>query len=259
MPFLKKLAWQLLPPPVLSWAKKHYYAYVVPKFWEAEVEPIKCFVRPGDSVIDLGANIGWYTTVLSRLVGERGKVYAVEPIPGTFALLLSVIKKLGLINVVPFNCAVSNSDGFAVMEIPKHEYGGENYYMASIVSGKPSESSSDKFEVPLRSLDSLFPGQLSDGVTFVKCDVEGHELAVLKGASHFFEKVKPAMMIEVTGTAEMQDAPDHELHAIMKSHGYVPYWFDGKNLRKRVKGHWSVNYFFLQANHLPQVAHLIIE
>lgn len=259
MPFLKKLAWQLLPPPVLSWAKKQYYAYVVPKFWEAEVEPIKCFVRPGDSVIDLGANIGWYTTVLSRLVGEHGKVYAVEPIPGTFILLSSVIKKLGLMNVVPFNCAVSNSDGVAVMEIPKHEYGGGNYYMARIVSGKPSEPSSDKFEVPLRSLDSLLPGQLPERVTFVKCDVEGHELAVLKGASQFFERVKPAMMIEVSGTAEMQDAPDNEFYSIMNGYGYVPYWFDGRHLRRRMKGQWSVNYFFLRVDHLPQVSHLIVE
>ncbi len=74
------------------------------------------------------------------------------------------------------------------MEIPKHEYGGENYYMARIVSGKSSEPSQGKFEVPLRSLDSLLPGQLSEGVTFVKCDVEGHELAVLKGAVSVFRE-----------------------------------------------------------------------
>ena len=259
MSFLKKLVWRLVPSPMLLWAKKQYYAYVVPRFCEADVEPIKCFIRPGDSVIDLGANIGWYTAVLSKLVGERGKVYAVEPIPGTFTLLLSVIKKLRLTNVVPFNCAVSDSDGSAVMEIPKHEYGGENYYMARIVSGKSSDPSQGKFEVPLRSLDSLLPGQLSEGVTFVKCDVEGHELAVLKGASHFFEKVKPAMMIEVTGTAKIQDAPDNEFYSIMSAYGYVPYWFDGEHLRKRMKGQWSVNYFFLQATHLPQVAHLIVD
>jgi FkbM family methyltransferase len=243
----------------LLWGKKQYYAYVVPRFWEEDVEPIKCFIRPGDSAIDLGANIGWYTTVLSRLVGECGKVYAVEPIPETFDLLLSLIKKLGLTNVVPFNCAVSDRNGSAVMEIPKHEYGGSNFYMAHITSGESSEPSLDKFDVPLRTLDSLLPGQLSDGVTFIKCDVEGHELAVLKGGAQFFEKVKPAMLIEVIGTAKMQDAPDNEFYTIMKEYGYVPYWFDGKNLRKRAKGHWSVNYFFLQAAHLPQVAHLVVE
>jgi len=244
---------------MLLWGKRHYYAYVVPRFWEPDVEPIKCFVRPGDSAIDLGANIGWYTTVLSRLVGERGNVYAIEPIPETFCLLSAVVKILGLKNVELFNCAVSDKDGSAVMEIPKHGYGGPNFYMARIVGGQPVNPSLESAQVPLRSLDSLLPGRLAEAVTFVKCDVEGHELAVFKGAVKFFDTPKPAMMIEVTGTPEMQDAPNHEFHTIMKGYGYVPYWFDGKNLRKRVKGHWSANYFFLQATHLPQVAHLVAE
>ena len=257
MSILKRLAVTLLPHSVLAWCKKHYYAYVVPRFWEAEVEPITYLVHAGDSVIDLGANIGWYSAVLSRLVGERGKVYAVEPIPETFSLLSSVIKKLRLTNVEFFNCAVSDKDGTAVMELPKHEYGGTNYYMARIVSGKSAEPRVDRVEVPLRSVDSLFPERLSARVTFVKCDVEGHELAVLKGASEFFSKVKPALMIEVTGTAAIQDAPDNEFFSIMAQYGYVPYSYDGKNLRRRVKGHWSVNYFFLQDAHLPQVARLL--
>lgn len=259
MQFLKKLATQLLPRPILMWGKKHYYAYVVPRFWEPEVEPIKFFIKPGDSAVDLGANIGWYTTVLSGLVGDHGKVFAVEPIAETFCLLSAVVKKLGLKNVELFNCAVSDKDGSAVMEIPKHGYGGPNFYMARIIAGQPAKPSHERVEVPLRSLDSLLPGRLAEAVTFVKCDVEGHELAVFKGAVKFFEKTKPAMMIEVTGTPEMQDAPNNEFHTIMKGYGYVPYWFDGKNLRKRLKGQWSVNYFFLQAAHLPQVAHLVAE
>lgn len=259
MSFLKKVALYVLPRPMLLWGKKYYYAYVVPRFWEAEVEPIKCFIRPGDSAIDLGANIGWYSAILSKLVGERGKVYAVEPIPETFDLLSFVVKKLGLTNVELFNCAVSDRNGSAVMEVPKHEYGGTNFYMAHIISEKSSASSFDKFEVPLRSLDSLLPGRVSERVTFVKCDVEGHELAVVKGATQFFGNVKPAMMIEVIGTAAMQDAPANEFFTLMTGYGYIPYWFDGKNLRKRAKGHWSVNYFFLQAAHLPQVAHLVAE
>ena len=96
-------------------------------------------------------------------------------------------------------------------------------------------------------------------MTLVKCDVEDHELAVLKGASQFFERVKPAMMIEATGTAEMQDAANNEFHAMVKGYGYVPYWFDGKNPRNRVKMPWGVNYFFSHAAHLPQRDYLIAE
>lgn len=259
MSTLKRIAAQYLPKPILLWIKAIYYTREALKFWEPDVEPLKCLIRPGDIVVDLGANTGEYTFILANLTGDRGKVYAVEPVPETFQILSGVVRKLGLGNVELFNCAVSDMDGSVRMEIPLHQYGGENFYMARIVSKQSSPNSSASFEVSCRSLDSLLLNRFMETVSFVKCDVEGHELAVLKGASQFFEQVKPAMMIEVTGTAEMQDAPNNEFHTIMKGYGYVPYWFDGKNLRKRAKGHWSVNYFFLQAAHLPQVAHLVAE
>ena len=257
MSLFKKLAVQLVPRTLLAWGKKQYYAYAVPGFWETEVEVVLCLLRPGDSTIDLGANIGWYTALLSRLVGEGGKVYAVEPIPETFDLLSFVTRKLDLTNVDLFNVAVSDRNGSAVMEIPKYEYGGNNHYMARIISGGTSEPALETINVPIRSLDSLLPERLLERVTFVKCDVEGHEVEVLRGAAQFFEKVKPAMMIEVAGTVEVQDAADNELFVILAGFGYVPYWFDGKKLRKRRRGHWSVNYFFLQDAHLPRVAHLV--
>ena len=56
----------------------------------AEVKPIKCFIRADDSAIDLLANIGWHTTLHSRLLGERGKVYAGESIRESISLLLPV-------------------------------------------------------------------------------------------------------------------------------------------------------------------------
>lgn len=257
MKLLKKLATSLLPRPILKWAKQHYYTYVVPRFWEPEVELIRYFVKPGDSALDLGANIGWYSSVLARLVGESGKVYAVEPIPDTFALLSTVVSRLGLKNINLYNCAVSDKTGTAVMEIPKHDYGGTNYYMAKIVSGNPSNPLLERFEVPLRSVDDLLPGAGAERVTFVKCDVEGHELAVLRGATQFFQRTKPAMMIEVSGTRETQDDPKNEFFAIMSRYGYTPYWVHGSKLRRRAIGDWSVNYFFLQPNYVQQCAEII--
>lgn len=257
MKLLKKLATTLLPRPILKWGKQYYYAYVVPRFWEPEVELIRYFVKSGDSALDLGANIGWYSAVLAKLVGENGKVYAVEPIPETFALLSTVVARLGLNNVDLFNCAVSDKKGTAVMEIPRHDYGGTNYYMAKIVSGNHSHSHLERFEVPLRSVDDLLSGSLAERVTFVKCDVEGHELAVIRGAAQFFQKTKPAMMIEVSGTVEVQNDPHNEFFAIMKGYGYTPYWVHENKLRKRVAGDWSVNYFFLQPSHIQQCVKII--
>lgn len=258
MSVLKQLAIHLLPQSVLMWGKKHYYLYAVSRFWEADIEPIKCLIKPGDFTVDLGANVGWYTALFARLVGERGKVYSVEPIPGTFGVLSTVVQKLKLSNVELFNCAVSDKDGSGLMEIPKHEYGGANFYMAHIIGGQSLDPALDQVEVPLHSLDSLIPKELAMTVTFIKCDVEGHELAVLKGATELMKRARPAMMIEVAGTAAMQDAPNNEFFSLLRGYGYTPFWFDGKVLRKREKGHWSVNYFFLQPGHLPRVAHLLV-
>jgi len=254
---VKRFAAQFLPNPVLFWLKERYYTRMVPKFWETDIEPIKCFLKPGDYALDIGANIGDYSLVLARLVGDTGRVWAIEPIPDTFRLLSTVIRKLRLTNVELVNCALSDQNGSAVMEVPMHDYGGANFYMARIVSEQTSEPTLAKFEVPLRSLDSIIPARLANAVTFVKCDVEGHELAVIKGASQFFEKTRPALMLEVSGTAQMQDATTNELFNILRGYGYTTYLFDGKNLKKRMPGDWCVNYFFLQPSHLRQAAHLL--
>ena len=101
--FLRLLTANLLPTPILTWVKKHYYAGDVEKFWEDDVVPVRELVKPGDFVIDMGANFGWYTNVLSTAVGPSGKVYSIEPIPDTFQVLSGVIQKLGLKNVLPLN------------------------------------------------------------------------------------------------------------------------------------------------------------
>jgi FkbM family methyltransferase len=257
MSVTKKFLTAVLPKALLLWGKKCYYPRVVRRFWEPEVEAIKAFVRPGDLVIDLGANAGWYAVALAGLVGSEGQVYAIEPVPETFEILSTVVQTLGLKNVEVFNCAVSDKNGSGVMELPKFEYGGTNFYMAHLVARGTASSTKDQCEVALRSLDSLMRGKSLPKVTFVKCDVEGHELAVLKGAVEFFRVAKPAMMIEVSGTAAIQDSPDNEFFSIMKGYGYAPYWYDGRKLRKRAKGHWSVNYFFLQEFHVRKAGALI--
>lgn len=257
MQLLKRLVVGIMPKPLLMWGKKFYYAKVVPEFNEPDVRPISRFVKPGDTVFDLGANLGWYTCVLSRLVGPKGKVYAVEPIPETFEVLSFVVEKLGLQNVTLCNCAVSDQVGSGVMKLPLHDYGGTNFYMAHLVTGQGEEASPDLVEVPLQSLDGLLAGQVPESVSFIKCDVEGHEVGVLKGAKSFFQKAKPAMLIEVSGTAEVQDDPNNEFYSILCGYGYEAYWYDGGHLRKRTKGHWSVNYFFLQPSHLGKASDIV--
>ena len=257
MSLIKWLVVNFLPASVLFIVKKLYYTRTIRTFWEPDIEPIKRLVKTGDYAIDLGANIGWYSHILANIVGQAGRVYSIEPVPDTFRLLSAVASARGLKNIELLNVAVSDKDGSAVMEIPLHEYGGKNYYQAKIVSGsQPSDSSNKRYTVPVRSLDSLFQS-IAEQVSFIKCDVEGHELAAFKGAGKFMEAQRPAIMIEVAGQFEKEGSSAHELYEMLKSYGYKPFIFDGKYLKERPAGHWAVNYFFLQPRHLRDLADMV--
>lgn len=254
---IRLLVANVLPTSVLTWVKTHYYASSVRTFWEEDVEPIKVLVKPGDFVIDMGANFGWYTNVLSSLVGHAGKVYSIEPIPDTFQVLCGILRKFKLANVLPMNYAMSKADGTVVMRVPQHEYGGNNFYRAQIgLKQDESSKSMREYLVPMRCLDSLFL-DVASKITFIKCDVEGHELAVASGGAQFFEKARPAWLMEVGGDPDEEGTPPHQLFRLMKEYGYQIYFFDGKVLRPRPAGHWSVNYLLLQPVHCRELAHMI--
>ena len=248
---LKRFALRFLPDRVLQRIKKTHYAAKLRATTddrEPDLKVVRHLVPPGGVAVDLGANFGVYTRFLSELVGATGQVYSVEPVPLTFEILASNVRALGLANVELLNVAVSSADGAVRMEVPRYASGGENFYEAHIVADEGVE---DRRCVPVeaRSLDSLF-GHLRDGIDFIKCDVEGHELSALKGAVDLLRKVKPAWLIEVSGSPDNEQSPAREVFALLAERGYEPFWFDGTRLRPRQTGERSVNYFFLTRRHL---------
>ncbi len=133
----KSFILRLFPEKVLVPLKKAYYLYALKRLSELD-EPdltvVKYLVRAKDTVIDVGAHVGWYTKVLSELVGHEGRVYSIEPIPVTFNLLEFCIKRLRFTNVEAINCAISGTDGAATMEIPQNDTGEDSYYLATITN-----------------------------------------------------------------------------------------------------------------------------
>ena len=89
-------------------------------------------MKPGDTVLDIGANIGHYTARLSNLVGANGRVIAFEPIPETFELLACNVARLAIQNVTLINAAACDSTTEVGMAVPGFESGLSNYYMAHI-------------------------------------------------------------------------------------------------------------------------------
>lgn len=163
---------------------------------EAEYKLLSEFVRPGDWVIDIGANVGQYTKRLSDLVGATGRVFAFEPVPATFALLAANAERFEHANVTLLNVAVSTKLDVLGMSIPRFPSGLDNFYEAHLTQG----ASVGVFVVTL-PVDSL---SIDRPVALVKIDAEGHEALVLEGMSDLIARFKPVLIIE-TGSAELID------------------------------------------------------
>ena len=246
---IKNSILRLLPERMLFYLKKLRYVHSLRSFYEKDIDVVKLLVKPSDYVVDIGANVGWYTKILSELVSNKGCVYSIEPIPTTFELLSFCVKKLGLNNVELMNYAMSEKNGYVHMEVPLYESGGENFYQSKIVENKKSENSLKTFKVESKSIDSLF-FELNNKISFIKCDVEGHEFSVIKGAERVVKKSKPAWLIEISGNPDNQDSNSYLLFNYLEKHGYTAYWFDGQKLNRYSPGDKSINYFFLTSQHL---------
>ena len=158
---------------------------------EAEYLKLGQWVKPGDWVLDVGANVGHYSSKLSELVGHNGRVFSFEPVPQTFEILAANMACCPICNVTLFNVAVSDAMGTVGMSIPKFNTGLQNYYQASVTAESAGLS------VMAMPIDSLrFPSPIS----LIKIDVEGHELSALRGMENLLKRDQPVLIVE--GQAE---------------------------------------------------------
>ncbi|GAI35578.1 unnamed protein product, partial [marine sediment metagenome] len=133
-------------------------------------------VKEGDTVIDIGANIGYFTVLLASLVGPKGKVYAFEPDPRNFHLLQRTVERNGWTHVIVEQKAVSNIDGEFLL-----------YQTQSCAANTltPGEHLSE-VKVRVVALDDF----LSDEhhVTFVKMDMDGSEPLAIQGMAQLIQR-----------------------------------------------------------------------
>jgi len=249
---LKRTAWKILPQSTVQLIKKRHYLRLLRSPLlekEPELRVVRYLVKPRDIVIDIGANIGVYSKILSELVGPEGHVYSIEPFPSTFEILCYNVRKLRLDNVEPINVAVSDSQAIVTMSLPYDSSGAETHYRASIAKDSEKKDKTETSDVQATTIDSRFLSA-SGTTSFIKCDVEGHELACIKGAAKFLARSQAAWLIEVSGEPDNTDSAAHSVFKILHNHGYSAWWYDGSKLIKRRPGDKSTNYFFLKDNHI---------
>jgi FkbM family methyltransferase len=152
-------------------------------------EIIGNIVREADICLDIGANIGWYATLLQKLVGKNGKVFAFEPVPPTFSLLKRNVE----LNKNFENISLNN------IALGETEKTVEIYLFDNLPDGHASLSKGEKnefqaFSVPMITLDSFIEENKIGEINFIKADIEGAELTMLKGAGKIFEQTRPPML-----------------------------------------------------------------
>lgn len=156
-----------------------------------ETQVVRACVAEGDIAFDVGANIGWYTTLLSRLVGPRGTVHAFEPMTQTYQVLTGNCRLNNCQNVVLNNIALGDRDGSVTM----HYFPDEACGNASMV--RTSTASSIQSTCDLTTLDAFVLKHRVSRCDFIKCDAEGAEMAFMKGACRTLSLFEPSMLIEL--------------------------------------------------------------
>lgn len=163
-------------------------------FHEPEMALLKSLVQAGDHVADIGANVGAYTKELSRLVGASGHVYSFEPISENFNILQTVIRKANLMNVDPIYAALGSISEQRQMVIPESR-AFTGFYLAHLA--QPGDQGR-RMTVDVLTLDELWKKSRMKDLDFIKCDVEGGELEVVRGGLQLIESQRPGWLLEVS-------------------------------------------------------------
>ena len=146
-------------------------------------------VGSGDVALDVGANLGWYSVLLDRLSEPGARIFAFEPDPRSYQLLLGNLAANGATRVTPLNTALGERAGTAEL----HRYRDSNNGRHTLLAG---DASGGTVRVPVSTLQEVWSARdLGDApIRFLKIDVEGFEYFVLRGAGALLERCQCVLL-----------------------------------------------------------------
>ena len=154
--------------------------------------------KAGNTAIDIGANLGYYARPLSEIVGTAGRVHAVEPVPVVCRVLRRNLHQFvrGCRNVEIFDCALGAENKEITMS---NDSARETGYLGTGRNfvGDAAGEGAVTFTARMRRGSELFAGL--ERLDFVKCDVEGYELIVMRELRPLLERFRPTVLIETGG------------------------------------------------------------
>ncbi|MCX6716963.1 MAG: FkbM family methyltransferase [Candidatus Taylorbacteria bacterium] len=216
------------------------------------------FFKEGDIFIDIGAHVGFYSKLVSKLVSERGKVHSFEPTPRTFESLKENLSPNK--NATLNNNAVLNEE----KEIEFADYGPKYSAFNSFKERKSKEmgflSSPEIIRVKSINLDKYCASK-NINPTLIKIDAEGAEYLILGGMTKILEVNKPVVTIEVAGEDEWKDNCKKSIE-ILESKKYLPFEITLEGYLKKHKRQNTYlydNLVFIHSEKLQNFKSLILE
>jgi len=165
------------------------YLYLSTKKYEPfEKDIIEQIVKEGDIVVDIGANLGYFTLILARKVGNKGRVFAFEPDPDMFKLLKKNVKINGYKNVTLIKKATFNKSGKLKLLIYADK--GDS----GVICGKNTKSTATAVTIDAVKLDDYFK-KYPKKIDFIKMDIEGSEGMAFAGMENIFKNNDNVKMI----------------------------------------------------------------
>ena len=200
------------------WERLHYCHRFLRYQFRSEPDTVRLIreeLRPGQVALDIGANKGIVTCFLAKQTGPDGRVIAFEPQPELVGQIEKVTRGFGLQNVETHGIGLSDSDGTQTL------YRGEAGRTANMVAG--SSWQDDSVEVKTLSLDSFAESNGLDKIDFIKCDVDGFESKVFRGAKNVLRNYGPKVLVEIA------ERNFREMLAIFRESGYDDgiFWHKG--------------------------------
>lgn len=205
-------------------AKDSLNLSIYESYEEYETEFVKKEVKKGDVVLDIGANIGYYTLIFAKLVGESGKVFAFEPDPTNFNLLRRNVRNNGYNNVVLINKAVSEKSEKLKLFLSEDNLADHRIY--------DSQDGRKFIEIGSVRLDDYFK-DYSGEINFIKMDIEGAEYGAVQGMPDLIKKSRKIKVISEFwpfGLKKFGVEPVEYLNRLLK------YDFEIHNLNEKKKG-----------------------
>lgn len=185
---------------------------------------------PGTTMFDVGANFGVYSYYMSKALGTSGQLFSFEPQPELGIHLDAVKETYRLDNLTIVRKGLSSAPGILKMRRAEPGSGGASFHYG------PADNL-EEIDVPVTTMDEFISTNKISNISFIKCDVEEHELEVFRGGEHTLSKFMPTLLFECHET----EARAGDLFSYLTNLGYDGFFFyvspsDHKSLLRNNKG-----------------------